>query len=111
MCMKVCFNCLNSTSGMCNKHTQNLEKNYVSYTATSSTMSKNDRIEILKMEKEYLIKVVKKKNREFMMLYALLPIVLMMMILFVKSNLILFIGFGIFWHYADKFYKKLSPNK
>jgi len=104
---KICFDCLNSTSGCCSKHTREIEEKYT-YTATVSTMTKQDIIKSLEIQKKQLIKEVKKRDREFMLLFVLMPVFFMMMILIIKTNLILFIGFGISWYYADKFDNKLK---
>jgi hypothetical protein len=104
--MKICFDCLNSTSGMCDTHTQKLEKEYVDCTFT--TINKDEIIKDLRRQREQLIKEIKKKEREFMLLFAISPLAFMAMIILFKTDLILFIGFGIFWYYADKFYRKLK---
>ena len=108
---KLCFDCLNSTSGMCNKHTKDLEKKYVSCSATNTTMSKNDIIDSLVIQKEQLIKEVKQREKELMSLYVLIPVFLMMMMLIIKSGLVFFLLLPIlffqyrFWNILKKLFK------
>lgn len=104
---KICFDCLNCKSGLCDKHKLNLE-GLTTFTATSTTMTKDDIIEWQEDTIKGLTKKYEKSERDFMLLLFFLPLILMAMILFVKSSLILFIGFIIFWIYFDSSYKKLK---
>jgi len=101
----VCFDCLNSTSGVCGKHYKAEE--YVTFTTTVSNMTDQEIIEEQDIKIAELRKEIKRLERNFDILQVLLPIILIAMILFVKSGIILFTGFVICWYYADKFYSKL----